>query len=75
MPELPVIANPPWEPCFNDFSFAVGQQLAPATSEGAMALALRKHSQGVDNETYDFYLLMKSERTNGWTIPQGLRER
>ena len=75
MPELPVIANPPWEPCFNDFSFAVGQQAAPATSEGAMALALKKHSQGVDNETYDFYLLMKSERTNGWTIPQGLRER
>jgi hypothetical protein len=36
---------------------------------------MQKHSQGVDNETYDFYLLMKSERTNGWTIPQGLRER
>lgn len=72
LPDLPVIANPPWEPCFNDFSFPVGLQ-APATSDQAMALANRMHSKGVDNETYDFYLLLKSERTNGWHIPENLR--
>jgi phospholipase C len=75
LPNLPVIANPPWEPCFNDFSFPVGQQPGAATSNQAMALANRMHSKGVDNETYDFYLLLKSERTNGWHIPDNLRER
>jgi phospholipase C len=72
LPSLPIIANPPWEPCFNDFSFASAQQ-APATGDQAMALAQTVHSKGVDNETYDFYLLLKSERTNGWHIPDNLR--
>jgi hypothetical protein len=31
LPDLPVIANPPWEPCFNDFTLAAGQQPGPAT--------------------------------------------
>lgn len=75
LPTLPVIANPPWEPCFSNLSLALGQQAAPATSDQAMALAQKQHAKGIDNETYDFYLLMKSERTNGWSIPQGLRER
>lgn len=74
VPYLPVIPTPPWEPCFNDFSFAAGQQ-APKTSDQAMALANKVHSKGVDNETYDFYLLMKSERTNGWNIPNNLRSK
>jgi len=73
LPALPVIKNPPWRPCFNDFSFAVGQELAPSTSDQATALALKQHAKGVDNETYDFYLLLKSERTNGWRIPAGLK--
>jgi phospholipase C len=73
VPDLPLIANAPSEPCFNGFSFALGQQ--PATSEQPMALANRMHGRGVDNETYDFYLLMKSERTNGWQIPDNLRAR
>jgi phospholipase C len=73
LPDLPVIANPRWEPCFNDFAFAVGQQPGLATSDRPMALANRMHSKGVDNETYDFYLLLKSERTNGWPIPENLR--
>jgi phospholipase C len=73
LPNLPVIANPPWEPCFNDFSFPLGLQAGGATSDQAMALANRMHNKGVDNETYDFYLLLKSERTNGWHIPDNLR--
>jgi phospholipase C len=72
LPSLPVIPTPPWEPCFNDFSFALAQQ-APAASNQAMALAQKVHNKGVDNETYDFYLLLKSERTNGWHIPGDLR--
>jgi phospholipase C len=38
-------------------------------------LAQKVHNTGVDNETYDFYLLLKSERTNGWQIPQNLRSK
>jgi phospholipase C len=72
LPSLPVIPTPPWEPCFNDFSFALNQQ-APATSDQATALAQKVHNTGVDNETYDFYLLLKSERTSGWHIPDNLR--
>jgi phospholipase C len=75
LPDLPVIANPPWEPCFNDFTFGVVQQPGAATTDRALALANRMHSKGVDNETYDFYLLLKSERTNGWSIPENLRAR
>jgi hypothetical protein len=37
-----------------------------------MALANRMHSKSVDNETDDFYLLLKSERTDGWHIPENL---
>ncbi|WP_158751048.1 alkaline phosphatase family protein [Acidobacterium sp. S8] len=73
LPTLPVIKNPPWEPCFNDFSLAVGQQGVPASTTQATALAMKEHAKGVDNETYDFYLLLKSEHTNGWRIPAGLK--
>jgi phospholipase C len=75
LPNLPVIANPPWEPCFNDFSLPLNMQAGGATSAQPMALAQRMHNKGVDNETYDFYLLMKSERTNGWHIPDNLRSK
>ena len=75
LPNLPVIPTPPWEPCFNDFSLSVGQQPIAGSSNQAMALAQKVHNTGVDNETYDFYLLMKSERTNGWQIPDNLRSK
>jgi phospholipase C len=74
LPSLPVIPNPPWVPCFNDFSVVAGPR-APASSDEAMALAQKVHNTGVDNETYDFYLLLKSERTNGWQIPHNLRSK
>jgi hypothetical protein len=48
-------------------------QAGGATSDQAMALANRMHNKGVDNETYDIYLRLKSERTNGWHIPDNLR--
>jgi hypothetical protein len=33
LPNLPVIANPPWEPCFNDFSFPLGLEAGGATRQ------------------------------------------
>jgi len=75
VPQLPVIPTPPWQPCFDNLSLAASGQAAPATANAAMALAQTQHSKGVDNETYDIYLLMKSERADSWHIPNGLRER
>jgi phospholipase C len=75
LPNLPFIPTPPWEPCFNDFSLSVGQQPRAGINNQAMALAQKVHNTGVGNETYDFYLLMKSERTNGWQIPDNLRSK
>jgi phospholipase C len=41
----------------------------------AMQVALAKHSKGGDNEAYDFYLFMKSERMQGWTVRQSFEEK
>jgi hypothetical protein len=30
-------------------------------------------NRGVGNETYDFYLLLKSERMDGWRLPANLK--
>jgi hypothetical protein len=32
-------------------------------------VAQAMNDSGVGNESYDFYLLMKSDRVKGWTIP------
>jgi len=58
LPALPVIDSP-GEPCSND---------GPA-----MTMVRREPVKGVDNESLDFYLLMKSELTNGWRLPAGLK--
>jgi hypothetical protein len=29
----------------------------------------------VDNETYDFYLMLKSDRAQGWPLPESLKEK
>ena len=44
-------------------------------SAKATAVAQVKNNTGQDDETYDFYLLMKSERTQGWTIPATVKEK
>jgi phospholipase C len=59
LPALPVIENPSGEPCF--------------TGDQATTLTLRKPVKGTDNESLDFYLLLKSELTNGWRLPAGLK--
>jgi hypothetical protein len=40
-----------------------------------MAVAQEKSNRGEDNETYDFYLLLKSERMQGWQVPTSLKEK
>jgi phospholipase C len=77
MPELPVIAEPPLDPCTLDDIFeSFDETGAPVVNTGkATAAAQQKSSNGEDNETYDFYLLLRSERTEGWEIPESLKEK
>jgi phospholipase C len=76
MPDLPLIHEPAWDPCtlFDIFNSLDSTGGVPNT-EKAMAVAQEKHNRGEDNETYDFYLLLKSERTQGWTLPENLKAR
>jgi phospholipase C len=78
LPTLPVIAEPTIDPCtlediFEDFD-STGAPTAVNTSK-ATALAVKAQASGVDNETYDFYLLLKSPNTTGWPIPDSLIEK
>lgn len=74
LPELPVIPEPAWDPCtlFDIFDSLDATGGTPNTAK-AMAVAQEKHNRGEDNETYDFYLLLNSERTQGWPLPEKLK--
>jgi phospholipase C len=78
LPELPVISEPPTQSCFLDDileSFDETKRTPVINSDAAMRVAQAQHNTGVDNETYDFYLLLKSERTQGWELPETLVEK
>lgn len=78
MPDLPVIAEPPLDPCtlfdlFESLETPSGP-IAAVNTDKSMRVAQAQHSNGVDNETYDFYLLLKSNKTRGWPLPATLIE-
>jgi phospholipase C len=77
LPALPVIAEPPLDPCtLDDILESFDESGAPVVNSAtATAVAQAKNNTGEDNETYDFYLLLKSERTQGWTIPVSVQEK
>jgi phospholipase C len=77
LPELPVIAEPPIEPCtLDDILGSLDETGQPTTvnQNEAMQVAKQVSATGVDNETYDFYLLLKSQNTQGWPLPANLIE-
>jgi phospholipase C len=74
VPELPVIPEPAWDPCtFFDIFESLDATGGVPNVEKAMALAQAKQNTGQDNETYDFYLLLKSERMQGWPLSEKLK--
>ncbi len=77
LPALPVIAEPPLDPCTLEDIFesldATGTPVVNASK--ATQVAQQVHATGVDNETYDFYLLLKSNNTQGWPLPENLIEK
>jgi phospholipase C len=75
LPALPVIAGPPLESC--TASTIIASRSARGTvidSAKAIQVARNENSKGVGNESYDFYLLLKSERMVGWPLPANLKE-
>jgi phospholipase C len=76
VPALPMIAEPPVESCTSSVvsgSRSTGGAVIDSTK--ATALARAESSNGVGNESYDFYVLLKSERIAGWPLPANLREK
>ena len=76
LPHLPVIAEPPLEPCTLEDVFEsldTGERVVNAGN--AVQVAEAKHSKGEENEAYDFYLFMKSERMQGWNVRQSFKEK
>ena len=59
MPALPVIAEPVPQPC------TVDNDNSPDPVE---------NNTGQDDETYDLYLLLKSDLIDGWPLPDNLQE-
>jgi phospholipase C len=75
VPALPVIAEPPLDPCtlddiFESLDTTTGKPIVNA--ERATAVSAQSHATGADEEVYDFYLLLKSDRVNGWQLPPGI---
>lgn len=76
LPALPVIAEPPTDSWILEdiFGFLDTGEKVVNTSK-ALEVARAANSTGQDNESYDFYLLLKSDRTQGWAIPESLKEK
>jgi phospholipase C len=71
LPALPVIEEPPLEPCFLDtlttLDATTGVSVVNPTA--ATAVAQQANTTGADEEVYDFYLMLKSDRVRGWPLP------
>jgi phospholipase C len=76
LPALPVIAQPSLESCTSSI-ISGSRDAAAGVIDGAKAIEVAKaeNSKGVGNESYDFYVLLKSERMAGWPLPAKLRQR
>ena len=75
VPALPVIAEPPVESCTSSIISGLrGSGGAVLDSAKTIELARSESRKSAGNESYDFYLLLKSERIAGWPLPANLRE-
>ena len=74
LPTLPVIAEPLLDPCTLEDVFESSETGAKVIS-ASKATAVAQSKQGVGDEAYDFYLLLKSERMQGWTVPESVLEK
>lgn len=76
LPPLPVIAAPLLESCTPSAILeSRSTRGAVIDSVRAMQVARTENSNGIGNESYHFYLLLKSERMVGWPLPASLNEK
>jgi phospholipase C len=76
VPALPVIAEPPLQSCASGIiSGSRGDGGFVIDTAKAIEVARTENSKGVGNESYDFYVLLKSERMAGWPLPAKLSQR
>ncbi len=71
LPALPVIAEPPLDPCFFDtFETLNATTGLPAINlPQAESVAQAQNANGADEEIYDFFLMLKSDLMQGWPLP------
>ena len=74
VPALPVIVEPPPEPCPLDTVDTINQTtgLPVVNPVDALSASQAENSTGADEEIYDFYLMLRSDLMNGWTLPASL---
>ena len=72
-----VIAEPPVESCTSRIISRIARRRrgCERQRQGHRAPARTENSKGMGNESYDFYVLLKSERMAGWPLPAKLREK
>ena len=74
LPALPVIAEPPLQPCLLDTLTTLDATtgVSVVNPMAAKAAAQQANTTGADEEVYDFYLMLKSDRVKGWPLPAGI---
>jgi hypothetical protein len=69
MPSLPMIAEPPLEACFATPVVSMKRKTGVPDVQGADSVERTEHNAGVDEEAYDFYVMLKSDLLKGWPLP------
>jgi hypothetical protein len=69
-----VIAEPPLVPCTLE-DILESSPTGETALNTSKATALAESKRGEDNESYDFYRLLKSDNIHGWALPEGVQEK
>jgi phospholipase C len=74
LPSLPVIAEPPLDPCYMDTFETLNQTtgLPLINVPDAEKVSAAENATGADEEIYDFFLMLRSDLMKGWALPAGL---
>lgn len=74
MPSLPVIPEPPLDPCFFDTfeTLSATTGLPVINVPEAEKVSSAENATGADEEIYDFFLLAESDLMKGWKLPPNL---
>jgi phospholipase C len=74
-PSLPVIPEPPLDSCTLEDLFESSATTGATVVNVEKALRAAHAKRGIENESYDFYLLLQSERMQGWALHESVRQK